>query len=703
MLRNLRAAWIVALAVLSVSCVRGAPGETEILWDTWGVPHVYGEDVPGLFYAFGWAQMASHGDLLLRMYGEARGRAAEYWGEDHLDADRWMHTMDVPTRAQAWYEAQSPEFRGYVDSFAAGINAYAREHGDMIDDQVEVVLPVNGVDVLAHVQRALHLAFYAGSWAPSAGRQHLAANGSNGWAIGPTRAAAGNAMLLANPHLSWSGISLFYEAHLVAPGVDMYGATLIGLPVLVTAFNDSLGWTHTVNATSPVTLYELTLEDGGYRFDGEVRRFEERVDTMRVLADDGTTREETQRTRWSAHGPVVAEQGDKAIALRAVGFDAPGLLEQWWDMGRAENLVEFEAALRQQQVPVFTTIYADRDGHILHHFGGRVPVRDGDFLDWRATVKPGDSSRTLWTEIHSYDELPRVLDPPSGWLQNANDVPWTTTFPPTLNPEDFAPSITADPTFWARGQRAARMLSEDEQITFDEFVEYKHSTRMELADLILDDLILAARQYGGQLARTAADVLEAWDREADADSRGAVLFVRWGNEVMDDLQGFWGRREAPLFSTPWSFQAPFTTPDGLADPAKAVRALERAASKVESDYGALDVPWGDVYRLRGNGLDLPGHGSGDPWGVSRAVFYQRAEDGSAVAVGGDTYVAVVEFSDPVRARVLLTYGNATQPHSSHVYDQLELFARKELRDAWLTRAEVEAHLEFREVVSRSPS
>ena len=92
----------------------GALRQTEILWDSWGVPHIYAEDPPSLFHAFGWAQMASHGDLLLRMYGEARGRASEYWGESHLNADRWLHTMDVPKRAQAWYEAQSPEFRGYL-------------------------------------------------------------------------------------------------------------------------------------------------------------------------------------------------------------------------------------------------------------------------------------------------------------------------------------------------------------------------------------------------------------------------------------------------------------------------------------------------------------------------------------------------------------------------------------------------------------
>jgi acyl-homoserine lactone acylase PvdQ len=115
---------------------------TEILWDTFGVPHIYAKDDRSAFYAFGWAQMQSHGDLLLRLYGQARGRAAEYWGEEYTESDQWVLTTGIPERARTWYKAQSPTFRSYLDAFAAGINAYASQHGDLINDEVEAVLPV---------------------------------------------------------------------------------------------------------------------------------------------------------------------------------------------------------------------------------------------------------------------------------------------------------------------------------------------------------------------------------------------------------------------------------------------------------------------------------------------------------------------------------------------------------------------------------
>ena len=120
----------------------------------------------------------------------------------------------------------------------------------------------------------------------------------------------------------------------------------------------------------------------------------------------------------------------------------------------------------------------------------------------------------------------------------------------------------------------------------------------------------------------------------------------------------------------------------------------RAAQQVIEAHGALDVSWGEVRRLRVGGRDLPA--SGGPG--FRTIWFRRGPDGRSYARGGDSFVAVVEFGDPVRARTLLGYGNASQPGSPHVGDQLELMARQELRPVWRTRAEVEAHLARREVM-----
>jgi len=657
---------------------------TEILWDVWGVPHVFAPDVARLSYAHGWAQARSHGDLLLRLLGQARGRAAEYWGAEHLDSDRWVHTMGIPARARAWLAAQEPVYREALDAFARGINDYAAAHAEAIDDGVEAVLPVTAADVLAHVQRSIHFTFVVSPDDVRGARRGWSA-GSNAWAVAPSRSASGHAMLVANPHLPWLDLFTWFEVQLVTPEVNVSGATLIGSPFVGIGFNDRLGWTHTVNAHDGADLYELELEGGGYRFDGEVRAFETETLALKVKRDDGSLSEETLEVRRSVHGPVVAEEGGKALALRVVGLDRPALFAQYWDMARATGLEEFEAAQRRLQMPMFTVVYADRDGHVMHLFGGLTPKRPaGDWSAWSGVV-PGTSSENLWTETHPYADLPRAVDPPSGWLQNANDPPWTTTFPAVLDAGDYPPYMA--PRFMhLRAQQSAQMLMDDESISFDELVTYKLSSRMRLAERVLDDVAAAVAAHGSERARRALAVLEAWDLTADAESRGGVLFAELAHEL---------RRAGVGFAVAWDEQRPLETPDGFADPAAAAAALDRAAAAVEERHGALDVAWGDVYRLRRGGVDLPANGGPDALGIFRVVNY-RVNDGTAEAFGGDSYVAVVEFSDPVRARALLSYGNASQPGSPHVGDQLALFARKELRPVWRTREEIEANLEARE-------
>jgi acyl-homoserine-lactone acylase len=660
---------------------------TEILWDNYGVPHIYGVDPQDAFQAFGWAQMQSHGDLILRLYGQARGRAAEYWGEDYLESDQWVVTMGVPDRAKTWYKQQNPTFRSYLDAFAAGINNYAQKHPELIDDQVEVVLPITGEDVLAHVQRVVNFTFVVDPATVadlgSQGKQSKPeqSKGSNGWAIAPSRSANGNAMLLANPHLPWSDLFLWYEAQITAPGMDAYGATLVGIPVLAIAFNDHLGWTHTINTFDGWDLYELTLSGDGYLFDGEVRDFEQRKTTIQVRQPDGTMRSQELTIKSSVHGPLIKQEPGKALALRVVGLDRPGVLAQWWDMAKAKNFKQFEAVLKRLQLSMFTIIYADREGHIMHLFNGQVPIRNqGDFAYWSGII-PGDTSDTLWTKIHPYEDLPRIVDPTSGWLQNANDPPWTTTFPTAIAAKNY-PAYIAPQGMDFRPQRSARMLAEDSKISFEEMIADKHSTRMQTADRLLDDLLPALRQAGSPLALKVADVLEKWDRQANADSRGAVLFAAWLEETDFDT----------LFSQPWQENSPLNTPDGLANPQQAVTTLLAVATKIEQNYGAIDVPWGEVYRLKYGNIDLPANGGPGDLGIFRVANFMPIEDSKDFrAFDGDSFVAAIEFSQPVKAMALTTYGNSTQLNNSSS-EQLKLFAQKQLRPIWHLRPEVEAHL-----------
>jgi acyl-homoserine-lactone acylase len=661
--------------------------KTEILWDTYGVPHVFGQDIPGMYYGFGWAQMHNHANLLLSLYGQARGRAAEYWGQNYLASDKQVLLFNIPELGGRAYSEQNPEFRRYLDAFVKGVNAYAAAHPEAIGQEFRQVLPVTGTDVMAHCIRVLFLRF-VGLW-DIGNSARLTAPGSNSFAIAPSRSVSKHAMLVANPHLPWGDLYTFFEAHLQAPGFNAYGAAFVGIPVLNIAFNDHLGWTHTVNTIDASDRYELSLQDSGYILDGARQPFKTRSVVMKVRQADGTLQEQTAVFAYSIHGPVVGFNKNKAYAIRIAGMENPNILYQWHEMGKARDWKQFETALKLMQLPMFNVIYADAAGNILYLFDGNVPNRsEGDWKFWHATVD-GTNSKYIWTQTLPYDSLPKVFDPGSGFIQNANDPPWNCTYPAVLDPKKF-PAYMSPLFMDFRPQRAIHMIRNDSAISFDKLIGYKMNTEMEVADRFLPDLLNDVERYPDSDATKAAIVLQKWDRRTDSNSRGAVLFAAWYDKIKDSM-----------FARLWDAADPLETPAGLNHPKAAVDLLSLAAKEVLKKYGSLDVPWGNVYRLRIDQLDLAASGGDGKYGIYRVLNYRKDNNDKYRASGGDTYVAVTEFGDKVSARVLLSYGNASQPGTRHACDQLSLLSQERLRPAWLTKEEIIKNLEEKEVLNET--
>ncbi|MEX6686458.1 acylase [Danxiaibacter flavus] len=658
--------------------------KNKILWDTYGVPHVYAGSVAGMYYGFGWSQMHSHASLLLQLYGEARGKAAEYWGERYLMLDKKILSFDVPSIADKMYTKQNAFYKTYLDAFAKGINDYAAAHPEDIDTVYRQVLPVKPQDVLAHGVRVCYLEFLAPNDIGDV--SHMIMAGSNAYAVAPSRSANGHALLLANPHLPWEDLFIFYEAHLKAPGFNAYGATLIGFPMLAIAFNEHLGWTHTVNTIDGSDKYELTLKDDGYLLDGKKEMFSDKPIMIRVKKDDGGFREESFIIRSSKHGSVLGTKNGKAYAVRIAGIDHPDIFYEWHRMAAATSRKDFESALRMMQLPMFNVVYADDKGNIAYNFAGNVPVRDtGDWRLWHSNID-GTRSKFIWNAFHSYEQLPRLVNPATGFLQNANDPPWTCTYPTVLKPDNY-PAYMSPLEMDLRPQRAVNMIKDQKAITLQQLIDDKFNTGMEAADRLVPLLIEAAGKYGDSLAQKAAEVLKQWDRKTDSSSSGALLFMRWAE-----------RNGRDPFAEPWNFKHPVETPSGLKDPQQAVAALDSAARDLIRFVGRMDIPYGQVFRLRSEHFDYAGNGGPGTFGIFRTLHYKPDKDGRFKAIAGDSYIAAVEFGSQVKAKVLLNYSNSSQKGSKHSEDQLKLVSQKQLRDAWFTDEEISQHTEAEEVL-----
>ncbi len=669
---------------------------TEILWDRYGVPHIFAPDHGALFKAYGYAQMEAHAELLVRLYAQARGRAAEYYGPEYLASDKWVRTNGLPDTAKQWAKGQSADFAPLIESFAKGLNQWADEHRTELSASAQAVLPLTPEDVYAHGLRVIH---YDWVVSPTRLENRLKrwedeVHGSNEWAVAASRSASGKALLMSNSHLQWGDVHTYFEVQLTAPGVTSYGAVWVGFPVLRQCFTEYVGWTQTTNNPAESDLYGIVEKDGGYVLDGQVKPFDTHTETLKIKQADGSLKEEPLTIRRTVHGPIVAERKGLPIAMRVAALDRPKMFEQFWRMGLAKNFQEWETAMRLQQLPIFNTAYADRDGHIAYVYNSTLwKHATGDYRFWQGVV-PGDKSELIGTEIVPYDEIPKVADPSTGWVQNSNDMPWTSVYPMVLDSTKFAPGFAAPQGITQRAQRGIRILSTlPEKISFEDIRKGKLDTHVETADQFVDEIVATAKARGTPAAKRAADVLATWDRQAEVDSVGMLVFYKFMTAAGPSFGDIGG------FKVPTDDRRPLDTPRGFKDPARAMATLDEVATAIEKEYGTLAVKWGDVLRFRRGNTDVPGNGAPSSLGAIRTINVGPFKDGKVEAISGDTFYGVIEFSTPQRGEVLLNYGNWSKKGSKHIDDQLPLASKKQLRPMWRDRKDIEANLESRKVVN----
>ncbi|TWI60272.1 acyl-homoserine-lactone acylase [Pseudoduganella lurida] len=644
--------------------------------------------------------------------------------------------LDLP-RLRAGYAAGSSEVTALLQGYVAGYNRYVREHaGDLpaacrgaawvrpitVDDMyllvAEKALHASG-EVFAGAVLAAARGAEGGAGVPATSGAPWPNNalGSNAVAVGRDVTADGRGMLLANPHYPWFSTDRFYQVHLTIPGVyDAMGASLGGLPIVVIGFNKDVAWTHTVTRSTHFTTFRLPLDAGDpagltYLVDGAPRRMTERVVDVEVLQADGTLATHRRVFRDTLLGMVMAIPDvpvgpDGVLVLGDPNRDNTRLLQQWIALGKADSVQSLQAALgRVLGLPWVNTLAADRQGNALFADYSVIPHMPASrFASSCLLFAPlllfdGSRSACHWGRdpgappgIFAGSSAPAMLR--TDYVANSNDSYWLTNtgqlltgpgegYSPLYGPVGVEQHLRTRLGFLQLDQR----LAQPGKIGPGDLQALLFSNRVHAAELVLPDLLEACK--GGEDAALAAScsVLAAWDRKADLDSAGAVLF-----------REFWLRASqlTDRWAVPFDAADPVHTPRGIADSAKKpmLAALAAAARRLQSLGIPLDARLGNYQADARGGAATPVHGGiGDVDGVYNALH--MATDLTALGYGnvvwGTSYIQLVGFDaqGPV-AQGLLAYGQSTDPRSEHHADQLPMYSAKTLVPLPFTAEQVRA-------------
>lgn len=694
---------LVAFAPAPANNTEQLARSVTIYRDTYGVPHVYGPTDRSVVFGFVYAQAEDNFWQIEDNYIRALGRGSEVHGVKVLPETLLNRALEITKLSLAEYEKASPKTRALCDAVAEGLNYYLARNPQVKPRLITRFEPWHPLAFARYAIYQLFVANQAGfrieemrgavgevaqlvqpELEPTDLEQPM---GSNMWAINGARSANGQAMLFINPHQPFFGAGQWYEGHLESKeGWSMSGATLLGLPFPVIGHNQNLGWSHTVNTPDISDLYTEKFEDQAkplsYVYGNGTRNAVEWTEVVKIQTEKGFD-QKSFKLRKTHHGPIIAVRGGKPLALKLARLEEGGMMDQWYAMSKARTLVEFKRAMSRLAVPMFNTMYADRNRNIFYVYGGAIPRRATEF-DWS---KPVDGSRpeTEWQGYHSLEELPQLTNPASGFLQNCNSTPFTTTS--AGNPEQNAfPAYMVPEQDNARARISRRILSRPEKFSYDDWMQAATDTTVIEAEETIPQLVAeweklketdAAR---AEKLREAIAELKAWNHVSTVDSQAMTVFTQMFEQM--------GRLRATGFKGP---------------PSLPIRALEQVVDGLTREFGTWRVAWGDVNRLQRahTGGDEPFNDSrpslanpGGPGYVGIVYnFYTRRERGQKrrYGIAGNSFVSVIEFGPKIKASSVLVFGQSADPDSPHYFDQAPLYSQRRFKQAWWTLPEVKAN------------
>ena len=697
---------------LSVPFVQRA---VEIGWDSLDVPHVRAQSERDVLFAQGYLHATERlwqMELLRRV---ASGRLSEILGRATIDSDRYLRTVGFSRIGAATLAQLSANDRALLDAYVAGINAriegdptlppefvvlrfrperWTAEHSLSIGAVMSWDLTIFGEDAakteavrLLDTVRARALFPDYPTWAPLIMRaaavtvppialQLLSAasitRASNAWVIGPTRTVSGKPILANDPHLALRAPSLWYLMALHAPELSVAGVSLPGLPYIVLGRNRAAAWgfTNVMLDDADLFLEQLDSTDASrYRVPGGSAPFGTLTEQIHIKG--GAV--DTLQIRFTRNGPVLTgvenRVGDVLVALRWAAHDASTTVQALRGFATMRSWPELERAAALFTDPHQNIVYADTTGDFGYIMSGRIPKRGDGRLPPTLPV-PGWTEEWRWQGYYPVADNPRIRNPAEGFVVTANNRQIAGELGDRIggNWDAF------------RALRIQQMIEEAQAP-----IDAAAVQRMQLdvhdafADRHVGAAIRAAERAG---LNDAAVSLQAWDRNARADSPAAAWFNVWiarlgtliRGALYDERRGGWYSREmtgALLDSMRLTW---------LENGAAVLDSLAVQAAR-SADSVAAGQSWGDLH------ASMSAHALGSSTILDRVLQLnvgREAAGGSSTTVNvsspGSSFPTVSTFGASMRhvadladldgnGGFILPTGQSGVPFSRHYRDQ----------------------------------
>ena len=719
----------------------GIDAPVSILRDGYGIPRIVATSERDAYFALGYVHAQDRFFQMEFMRRAGAGRVSEIIGASALPLDRWMRVLGLYRLAEAALKRLSPPVIESLEAYARGVNAYLDSHSGLVSVELALLFAtpekwrpadslvwarLMGMRLSAN-SRAETLRARLSEFLPTEridelwpdiardapptvaapGRPSLfdtllahwpeaiaPVTASNVWAVSGSHTETGSPILANDPHLGFRAPGLWYLARIETPTLAVAGATVPGVPMTILGHNGSIAWgmTTTDSDTQDLFVERVDPEDPNRYLTPEgSRRFDMRVERIRVRGGEDVT----LAVRSTRHGPVISDVDAKTASIakpgHVVALAAAALREDdmtgeaVWRLNRARTWEDFNAALAHFHAPHQNVVYADTGGNIGIVAPGRVPVRRSG--DGRYPV-PGWTGAHDWTGFIPYDALPRLFNPESGRIVNANHAVVGPDYPYRLGHGDTPPYRT---------MRIHALLDAGKSRTRAEAGAMQSDAVSLAARELLPLMLGAVRETDSRAAVLAR--LRGWDGTMDRRRAEPLIFTAWlralnrrlyGDETGGVFLGLWRLR--PVFvretlkrNDGWC--------DDIATPSRescaeiVAEALDDALAELGTRYGGdpADWRWGDAhYAHFGHPLfgrlplidrlaDIRIAADGGAFTVNRGQHRSARSDTPYASVHGAGYRAVYDLADLDRSLFVQATGQSGHLTSPHYRDLTPLW------------------------------